>query len=206
MITDTWVITAAHCIIPFIQEPYAIHYGNVTVPREESGDFKKIRKWIQHPYFEHAEMYGREQNAARSLTKNDIGLLQVEKVPLKAFVKISALDHMSLIGHSAKYAGFGMIDLKVSENAISQPLKIADTLIVKCTAENDPQGFPNICLSPKCEKSQMAFRGDSGGPLVAGGKLVGVCSRIALQVIYTPVSPYLTWIHDTLTKATPKLP
>lgn len=212
LVTDQWVLTAAHCLTDEIQ---VVRYGNMTAPRLQA-TFKKILKMVPHPGYFLVEFDEIEFGS------NDIGMVLVEKLTINTFAAISAEDYKTLVGCSVTYAGFGYTvekDLKyiskmneVEKRSIiaqilkdqMRPLQIGEGVLHNKEATYMIK--PTLYVSPKCvNMGQTANYGDSGGPMFYRDKVIAVCSggslynpdrRSEMYGAYTPVSPFVQWIHD----------
>ncbi|XP_073964776.1 putative trypsin-6 [Choristoneura fumiferana] len=210
LITPTWVLTAGHCTPPnvdIIKNIIRVKYGDTTIPSNETKFFSIIIKTVHHPSFKHIN----------KRLYNDIGLMKIERIRNTPITKLSGTDYLAWMGLPVKYAGFGRTKLllkgeKVPKtvdviNDLEPALRMGEAVVISCKQNGGMMyGRPNICIAPRCGPHQQPYFGDSGGPLVYDGRLIGVCSgatddSFALRVplvAYTPVSPYLDWIYDTI--------
>lgn len=200
IIAPFWVLTAGHCL-PRPYQRRRIKYGDPTIPINQTKFLANVIKAFQHPSY-------------KVLFKvyNDIGLLKTEKITNPEIGKLFAIEYKSLMGFPVKYAGFGRSELlgpgELSpiinlENDSDPPLLMGEGLLISCRQDSGlSAGDPGICVAPRCGPRQHVYFGDSGGPLLLNGRIIGVAcgfGTIELPIVgFTPVSPYLDWIHDTM--------
>ncbi|KAL0849825.1 hypothetical protein ABMA28_011764 [Loxostege sticticalis] len=185
LIAHDWVLTAAHCMNPDIK---LVRYGNMSIPRNESQSFKEIVKMIPHPSYRLTNIHGMD----------DIGLIMIQKIQM-AVGKLSAIDSKTIQGMKARYAGFGFSTTNISAYDTA-PLQLGEGLVVNCpTMSNYRAHGPHLCIVPTCSRKDEGWAaGDSGGPIFFDGKIIAVISARDQIGIFTPVSPYLDWIRDTM--------
>uniref|UniRef100_A0A2A4JZ68 Peptidase S1 domain-containing protein n=1 Tax=Heliothis virescens TaxID=7102 RepID=A0A2A4JZ68_HELVI len=190
LIASNWVITAAHCL----SSATHIQYGDMTVPFEDT-KFKRAILLTEQP------------PSSNSLGP-DLGLIYISAVPMKEYAMISAVDYKVIQGHAIEFAGFGFTQKEWSKDIEKifkmdqvRPLQIGFGLATACDINGYKLG-PFLCVAPKCsDKEQVTLPGDPGGPLFHDEKVAAV--HIGSQTMtsiryYTPLSPYLTWIHSVI--------
>lgn len=201
LIAPNWVLTAAHCINPALDR---IRYCNFESMSEAPGCHSTVLKNIIYPTFQYEngikELFG-------EIVKNDIALLFVETVTLEKYGSVSAVDYGSLIGRSVLYVGLGRTyddSMAVSKKIIVKDRikkrQVGKGLVVSCNGVRAVG--PTLCLAATCSKrTQRLAIGDSGGPMLFKGKIAGVgcCYYTGEEFRYTAVSPFLDWLHNTMT-------
>ncbi|XP_068626342.1 chymotrypsin-1-like [Battus philenor] len=223
-LTATWAITAAHCITDlsayYIEDHYTevklvIRYGHVDSSTWTNNTFSDVITTVPHPLYIIAD--GTLNNYF--VLRNDIGLVQTTPMHLISYIKLSAVDYLSLYGQEAIFAGFGITTEKLPEGKIvtdtlqlRKPLQILSVMITKCVKGLNIR--PSVCLAPRCGHTVTVCGGDSGGPLIhpsgiAGvlsiGPVAGHCLNIPKSSVHyaggiIPISPYIEWIHSYVMK------
>ncbi|XP_068626394.1 trypsin eta-like [Battus philenor] len=221
-LTATWAVTAAHCITdlsnhflgdPWTEEKLIVRYGHVDNSVWMNDTFSDVISTVPHPLYTYT--YGMYN--VKSLSENDIGLVETTSMPLKRFIKLSAVDYMSMYGHEAVIAGYGLTTKRLPGGKIitddtlqlRKPLQVLSVMITKCSEYE--QLLPSLCLAPRCGHTVIACGGDSGGPLIHSSGISGVlslaegsgyCLHEAPKVVghqvgvMTPISPYIEWIYS----------
>ncbi|XP_014217157.1 serine protease nudel-like [Copidosoma floridanum] len=204
VLTQSWVLTAAHCMVGYIYYYYEIEVG---VPRRFSFPATlQIRRPICikiHPQY----------NA--DLIKNDIALLQLnEPLNYNSWVRPILLpksDVGQFKGQPAPETICTAVGWGATWEGGPDPdeLQEVDVPIAKCTRKEDKISS-KICAG-YVEGGKDACQGDSGGPLfcrvsesndtwyIAGIVSYGIgCARPKELGVYTKVSYYVKWINDTM--------
>ncbi|CAK1579659.1 unnamed protein product [Parnassius mnemosyne] len=204
-LSSRWVLTAAHCLLfPLLSFnlKVVIRYGKGFDPQRTNHSFSDVLQAIKHPLYRKHE--------------NDIGLIQVTPMSIENYMKISAVDYLSILGHEAVIAGFGITNVtlsggKIERNdtlALKKPLQVLKVLIYKC-----PEYYftSSYCLAKRCGHQVTVCRGDSGGPLIHSSGIAGILflgERTAdcldqipktstnIAGIALPISPYIEWIYS----------
>lgn len=210
LISTNWVLTAAHCTSNL---RLVVRYGNMTVPSNETQYFSEILKTVHHPNFR-----------LIPFIRNDISLLKIKNLMIDVGI-LSAVEFNTLTGLAVSYAGFGLINQmkrqkgrdiwKQAAHDMTKPLQIGHGVVCRCPSFGLPAmvkpGYRSntwvrhmvLCVWPKCSSGQHGpYLGDSGGPLLLDGKIIAVISGgvPGLYSVWTPVSPYLGWIRDTVNR------
>ncbi|CAD7093259.1 unnamed protein product [Hermetia illucens] len=194
IITETHVLTAAHCMD-------AIDYNRVSVVVGTSTRLQGGRRHLIETFVNHAEY--------KKLETNDISVIKVkEPFVLGPKVKLIEFRSMKRIG--------GNVRVRLSGWGYTAPL-ITITLpnglrtINLKTLSNDEcrrVGY-NVTNAEICTSSGFmkgACMGDSGGPLVNAARtlVIGVVSYgsricgIGLPEVYTRVSEFVSWIEEQI--------
>lgn len=195
LIQRNWVITAAHCLI---DENVTVSYGN-TISRQLAITVK-VLKHIKHP------QYKMIRNKEHWSVTNDIGLIEVENIPINPLAKLSSTDYKEFIESPVVFAGYGFMwlqrtvdstDLMRQIEAIdSTPLLVGHGETIECKLE--VVWHPSICAYAKLEMRRIT---DPGGPLIHNGTIIGIFSGSSGdKLVYVPVSLYLIWIRHVMLK------
>lgn len=213
-VAPEWSLTAAHCAEGLldrlkiienkdnVRARGLIRYGAVNDVLNHTSDIIKL---ISHPSY-----------VKEPVLMNDIALAKTNRIIMKNYGKISAVDYKTLIGLKAKIVGFGDMNMTIDNKQIIQhtfffqkPLQVMNVVINTCEEILKKRINPAICLAPPCQIQTAVCPGDSGGPLLQGNKIVGVNSLgpvvdcqgrpkeepySFLVGLITPVSPFLDWI------------
>lgn len=191
-IHQRWVLTTAHC-----RQAIYVQYGDMTIPRLNITKLSTIIKYLVHPNFQEYHYFPKHVRVY-----NDLGLLWVEKLPL-TYMPLSGLDYGTIRGIPVTYVGVGVSNrsemLSYDNTEIRQ---IGQGVVSSCKdVVKHLFTFPKLCVSSRCKVKQSALPGDSGGPLILDKKIVGITIAILYDLritVFTPVSPYLTWITHTM--------
>ncbi|CAG4973532.1 unnamed protein product [Parnassius apollo] len=204
-LSSTWVLTAAHCLVSWLQSfkvKFVIRYGKGFDPQRTNHFFSDVLHTIKHPLYRNNE--------------NDIGLMQVTPMRIANYMKISAVDYLSILGHEADIAGFGVTTLnlpgvKIETNdtlVLRKPLQVLKVLIYKCPEHYFTNSY---CLARRCGHRVTACGGDSGGPLIHTSGIAGILTlgektadcldHVAKKStnvagIALPISWYIEWIYS----------
>jgi secreted trypsin-like serine protease len=202
LLSDRWVVTAAHCVTPNPQ-PDTVKVLSGTNFLATGGKESTIEKIIVHP------------NWDRPTFKNDVALLKLSQ-PLAGAVPIqvvtSATAPLAGPGILATVAGWG---LTRESGQISNVLRHVGVQIVSNPVCNGPQSYSgSITDEMFCagfvEGGKDSCQGDSGGPFMVfsgqgGFLLAGVvswgegCARPNKFGVYTRLWIYSDWIKQQMT-------
>ena len=199
LISDRWVVSAAHCYIDAglgqrSPQDVALVLGTPDLNNITSQNVSLVSRIIIHPQYN------------RGLNLNDIALLELaEPVSLQPITLPSTSNPVPNDGENSTVAGWGVL----SETGVpSSLLQEADLPIVSTNAcqslyGNIINGSAHLCAGG--QQTDACF-GDSGGPLFVsrGDQVVqaGVvsfgfgCARPGLPAVYTRASTYFDWISS----------
>lgn len=184
VIAENWVLSAGHCVFKMDLENLYIIHTNFTVSSAVSKLYSKVRFYFIHPPYRRGRI--------------DVSLLLVDKLGINSIARLSAVDHITMVGLPVTYVGGGMTN-KSGDDQL-RPLQVGEAGIVRC---NDirVQAYA-ICLVSVCgKKDHSPWFGDSGGPLLYEGQIIGVCSgKVRTQDVYrySAVSPHMDWIFRVM--------
>ncbi|XP_055903826.1 chymotrypsin-2-like [Eupeodes corollae] len=198
IISNKWILTAAHCVQGKRPSSISIQYG-VTVISSSGPNVATVKKIIVH------ENYSPINNYA-----DDIALLQLEgrlsindktigqlKLPKQGF-EVPADDMGTLIGWGLEKTG-GVIQ----KNLQQVQLKIYSD--EECNKRHEGMTTVHQICGGVDEGGKGQCSGDSGGPLIYDGYQVGIvswsvkpCTIAPYPGVYTKVSHYINWIMDKI--------
>ncbi|XP_037359056.1 mast cell protease 8-like [Talpa occidentalis] len=192
LVQDNFVLTAAHCE----GREMTVMMGAHNIKKKENN--RQVIRVIQT--FPHKD-YDAETHI------NDIMLLKLKKkVQLTKTVKPIALPRPRdwvKPGRVCSVAGWGeMADGNFPDTLQEADLKVQAEKTCKDLFPNDYNNTIQLCVGkPKSKKATAS--GDSGGPLVCKGVVQGIVSYAyqspeLLPQVFTRISNFLPWIHETM--------
>jgi secreted trypsin-like serine protease len=214
LLSERWIITAAHCAD--VSDTTYVAAGIIDLDKALSGEVAKVEQWYIHPAFD------------SNTFNNDIALLKLEE-PLKlancgetciAIDTVTADNEADLMFENATTIISGWGNRDNSEGADDYPtiLHFAEVYITSCegTGYSDVDVYPNYPITSNmfcagtADFSRDTCQGDSGGPLVVFDTdqtplLGGItswgegCAIANFPGVYTRLSMYKAWIDTTIT-------
>ncbi|TMW46763.1 hypothetical protein DOY81_008156 [Sarcophaga bullata] len=210
LISERFVITAAHCTNITGQQPDKVRIGDLNLKIEENylePQIREIKRIYVHPNYKTTSFY------------DDIALLELsEEVELTEFVRPIRLWTEATIPFTTAYAmGYGATDF--ARERTNRLTNLNMTLVPNdvCNRQmpKTPETERGIIESQICaqdfELNRDTCQGDSGGPLQLNIKgkrrqnrlhyqLIGITSyglfcRSSYPSVYTRVYSYLDWIE-----------
>ncbi|MDD1517588.1 MULTISPECIES: serine protease [Bradyrhizobium] len=157
IISDQWVVTAAHCVATMIGVQQYISVGAGSIDLNELEEFDLDEIWV-HPKYNASSM------------DYDFALLKIRSSFAEREIPVvsRADDQLINVGDVAVITGWG-VD---ASGAIQRILKKADVKVIERTDCNDADSYDGkitgrmICLGLKAG-GKDACQGDSGGPALA---------------------------------------
>ncbi|WP_268776154.1 serine protease, partial [Staphylococcus haemolyticus] len=154
----------------------------------------------------HSERVIVHEDYDRYRFQHDIGLIRVsEKIEFTETVQpipVSVNDNFKR-EYPAKLSGWGSTWVGSALPDKLQELELMVITMAKCKDYHEVVSEGHICTLTKI--GEGACHGDSGGPLTAEGQLIGLvsfgrpCAR-GHPDVFTRVSFYVDWIHETVQK------
>lgn len=191
LVSERWVVTAAHCVASDIQ-PYQIQVRVGSDDRSSGGSLVGASHIVIHPYY------------SGSAGPYDIAMVRLAQTVRHAPVTMSTSSPQA--GTSTRLLGWGQTCNTYRCDNGSQYLKELDTQVIRdsyCSAGFDSSS--ELCIVGDTE--QTACYGDSGGPAIVAGQdgwiLIGATSRAGGNnstcgadgsVIYTDIAAHHAWI------------
>uniref|UniRef100_A0A2K5SDV6 trypsin n=1 Tax=Cebus imitator TaxID=2715852 RepID=A0A2K5SDV6_CEBIM len=194
LISNQWVVSAAHCYKSRIQIRLGEHNIEVIEGNEQ---FINAAKIIRHPNYNSATM------------DNDIMLIKLNSAAtINARVSTISLPRScAATGTQCLISGWGNTLSSGSKSNYPDLLQCLKAPILSDTACRT--AYPGeittnmICLG-FLEGGKDSCQGDSGGPVVCNGELQGVvswgygCAQKNRPGVYTKVCNYVKWIQQTI--------
>lgn len=207
LISDTHVITAAHCVDKFKSADLRVRVGEYSFEHEgETADetFKvasmKIHKDWQDKTFE-----------------NDIAILKLDGTATRS-ASVSPIclpsAHEQFTDKRARVIGWGATSFAGASSSVLQEVEVRVWNNKHC-AKNYAEMGRMVLKTMLCaaEKKKDSCQGDSGGPLnclnpeTKSWELCGIvswgaeCADPDLPGVYTRVTKYLSWIKNVIDRA-----
>ncbi|KAJ8923479.1 hypothetical protein NQ315_010057, partial [Exocentrus adspersus] len=210
LISDRFVLTAAHCTSTRFGPPTLIRLGDLDLSTSSDGlehqDYD-IEKILRHPDYRYPLKY------------HDIALIKtIQTVEFTKFIRPACLFTNKMIQQPSGVAtGWGKTDFAAenSDKLMKVTLNIYNRDRCQKTYQNDknlPRGIVSsmLCVG-ELQGGKDTCQGDSGGPLLiteAGNQckfyIIGVtsfgksCGQVNTPAVYTKISSYIDWIERTI--------
>ncbi|XP_050323518.1 trypsin alpha-like [Bactrocera neohumeralis] len=198
VISEYWVLTAAHCVYGNVSKRHAVRAGSNQF--KSGGQLRIVNRVLYHGGYN------------PKTSANDIALLRTSK-PFKfnSNVKAVRLATNNKEPNSYFISGWGTI----SEGA-ARPTKylrgVNVNRVKKRSCTSSYRGISQITNKQLCASAtkQDSCQGDSGGALTSQGTQYGVvsfgygCARAGYPGVYTKVSAYKDWITGVTRSLNPK--
>ncbi|XP_062847079.1 trypsin-1 isoform X2 [Trichomycterus rosablanca] len=194
LISNLWVVSAAHCYKSRIEVRLGEH--NIAVS-EGTEQFISSATVIRHPSYSSSNL------------NNDIMLIKLSRAAsLNSYVKTVALpSSCASSGTTCLISGWG--------NTLSSGTYYPDRLMclnapilsdTTCKNAYPGQITSNMFCAGFMEGGKDSCQGDSGGPVVCNGQLQGIvswgygCAQRNKPGVYAKVCNYTSWIRDTMSR------
>jgi len=213
LISERFVLTAAHCVNTSFGDPVVVRLGEYNIERDNDGadpeDFG-VQRVIVHP------------NYLKAFKYNDIALLRLNRdVRFNKFIRPACLPTDNNIRGRPIATGWGRTDFvgRQSEILMKVALNVIDNR--QCNTYYNSNGpaaasfasgiVDTMLCAGYVEGGRDTCLGDSGGPLTTTKKenpcihyVVGItsfgkiCAAPKSPGVYTRVIKYLNWIEKTI--------
>ncbi|XP_041490685.1 trypsin V-A-like [Microtus oregoni] len=193
LITDQWVLSAAHCYSPKIQ----VRLGEHNIHELEGGEqFIDAAKIIPHPDY------------SKWTIDNDIMLIKL-KSPATLNSQVSTIplpECCPSADMECLVSGWGLLKSAAEIPSLLQCLDAPVLSDSVCRKAYPGRITSNMFCLGFLEGGKDSCQMDSGGPVVCNGKLQGVvswgdgCAQKGKPGVYTKVCNYLNWIHQTISE------
>ncbi|XP_042363818.1 chymotrypsin-like protease CTRL-1 [Plectropomus leopardus] len=208
LISDLWVLTAAHCIIVNRIDAWTLYIGRETQAGPNTHEVSHtVSQVIIHPDYNN------------TLFNNDIALMQLSSpVTFTNYIRPICLASNSSQFHNATLCwatGWGRLK-KDEPLPANRPLQEVQVPVIgnnQCACNYIPETDANITGKMICagQENKGVCQGDSGGPLQckqgekwvqAGTTSFGVpCALADFPEVFARVSEFQTWIMDQVAGA-----
>ncbi|CAG9822920.1 unnamed protein product [Phaedon cochleariae] len=196
LISDTWVVTAAHCIFEGYSDTENLNIRVGSSEWSAEGKLHYVKRYITHPQYNITTM------------DNDIALLELAvPVDFNESVRPARLPvagqeipdnaQLTITGWGASYVG-GHNEYTLQ--AVTIPtvnINVCQSAITNDTITNNM-----FCAGLIGVGGKDSCQGDSGGPAVIDGQVVGIvswgysCADPEYPGIYAKVSAFRDWISE----------
>ncbi|XP_046736395.1 trypsin-1-like isoform X1 [Diprion similis] len=200
VISETFVITAAHCVLGRLPDGVIVVAGTNDIT-EGQGIIRNVQRINTHEGYDPRDAY-----------RNDIALLKLAepllKVPnLVGYIQLPSSCQTLTTGDVAVVSGWGRIQEGGQSPKLLQrvAIEISDQEYCKVIYQktfNMEVDDTQVCADVP-DGGKGSCHGDSGGPLTVNGELTGLvswangCAREGYPTVYTRVSEFLDWIEKT---------
>ncbi|XP_012286850.1 trypsin-7 [Orussus abietinus] len=194
ILSEKWVITAAHCVKGPFARNFSVKVGSSNL--DAKGTVVQAEQIIIHESYD------------KNLSDFDIALIRLES-PLTLNDHVSPISLPSLTeryssGTVATVTGWGAMR---SNGKLSNQLRTVSVPLVSRTECSSLYGKQLITERMLCAGyvrtgGKDSCQGDSGGPLVQNGKLIGIvswgmgCAEPYYPGVYTRVAAMRSWISQ----------
>ncbi|XP_039991608.1 tryptase [Xiphias gladius] len=203
LISDQWVLTAAHCIITQSVSPWTLHFGRETQSGPNVHEVNRtVSQIIVHPDYNNTYL------------NNDIALMKLRSpVAFTDYIRPVCLASSASQFYNSTpcwATGWGRLGKDEPMEAFETLQEVQIPVIghKQCSCSYNTQTIANISDNMICagQENKGACQGDSGGPLqckqgsvwiLAGVTSFGVpCALAGYPEVYARVSQFQTWIKD----------
>ncbi|XP_066121358.1 kallikrein-14 isoform X1 [Saccopteryx bilineata] len=193
LLSDRWVITAAHCSRLILR----VALGKHNVRRQEATQqVLRVVRQVPHP------QYNPQTN------DNDLMLLQLERPARlgRAVRPIPVARSCASPETTCRVSGWGTTSSPIARypNTL-QCVDINITSRQQCQEAYSQTITPGMVCAGVLQGGRDSCQGDSGGPLVCRGQLQGLvswgmerCALAGYPGVYTNLCQYYTWIQQTM--------
>ncbi|KAJ8667871.1 hypothetical protein QAD02_009534 [Eretmocerus hayati] len=194
IISDEWIITAAHCVKGVVDSYLKVKAGSTLV--NGRGQVSRVRRVFIH------------DNYSSRSSDFDIAIIRLERRLLfnrrVSPINLPEPDDIFSSGDRVLVTGWGATE---SSGPSSDQLRAVEVPLVSSHQCQEQYTTRRITLRMICagfigKGGKDACQGDSGGPLVQGGKLVGIvswgygCAEPSYPGVYTRITALRSWISE----------
>uniref|UniRef100_A0A3P8V1S9 Coagulation factor IX n=1 Tax=Cynoglossus semilaevis TaxID=244447 RepID=A0A3P8V1S9_CYNSE len=203
ILSQSWVITAAHCLVE-IEEEFIVRIGeyNILIQEDTEQDFEVLEKHVNPLY-----------DADESLYNHDIALLHL-KTPITFSTTVRPIcigpqaftEALITTSSPATVSGWGRMRYMGATSNTLQKVEIPVVDRTDCTHSSSTKISHSMFCAGYNNVAKDACQGDSGGPhanrihdtwfltgIVSWGE---ECAKDGKYGVYTRVSLYYNWINQ----------
>ncbi|KAK4311205.1 hypothetical protein Pmani_017268 [Petrolisthes manimaculis] len=207
LVSDTFLITAAHCIkrVTMSRVEIVLGHYNKTNLREASRASRKVGAWWAHPDFD------------RRSYNNDIGVIKLDTpVVMNKYISPVCLPNLSATetyaGKTGIVAGWGRLEENGEPAKVLREVRVPIMTNSECkTKKYKPHEITDTMMCAGYDTGKIdACQGDSGGPLLYSNgtniQVIGIvswgqgCAREKYPGVYTRISAYWDFINSHIYK------
>ncbi|KAM9036919.1 kallikrein-7 [Sarcophilus harrisii] len=196
LVSPFWVLTAAHCMMPY----YNVHLGKHNLRgRERGSQVIQASKSYRHPQY------------STVTHVNDIMLIKLSRpVRMRSNIKAATLpSKCTSPGATCTVSGWGT----TTSPTVTYPEKLQCTDVNIISTSECKKVYKDLLkesmlCAGKAGSKTNACNGDSGGPLVCDGVLQGLvswgtfpCGQPNDPGVYTEVCKFMPWIRKTMRRS-----
>lgn len=208
LITNEWVLTAAHCLLTTVTSIYTLYMGRLTQFGSNLNEVNRtVSQIIIHPDFNN------------SLFNNDIALMKLSSpVVFTNYIRPICLASNASLFHNSTLCwatGWGRITANetLQGDQILQEVQVPVIGNNQCACQFIPEAAANITNGMICagQENRGICQGDSGGPLqckqgsawIQAGisSFVVPCATGTFPDVFARVSAFQTWIESHVPNA-----
>ncbi|XP_047519481.1 trypsin delta-like [Pieris napi] len=198
VVTDIWILTAAHCFESFKANDLSVRVGSSW--RTHGGEMYDVKESYMHPQYDTKQFV------------NDVGLLRLYSTLRFSSrvlpILLAARDSRLPANQMAIVSGWGDMKENGQSPKFLQSASIRTIVMKLCRQSGVSHPASMFCAGSFTQPSPDSCQGDSGGPIVSEGLLIGAvswgtgCARGNFPGVYTRLSDpgIWDWINGHLTK------
>jgi trypsin len=194
LISETWVVTAAHCCDGQSASRLAVAVGNHRLNTDDADQENiPLKRIVMHPAYDSSDI------------SNDICMLELEHAATfgdhVAAIALPMSNEEYDAGTKCQVTGWGTTS---AGGSIANTLRKVTVPVVSDDDCNDSYSgdiFDSMICAGLDEGGKDSCQGDSGGPFMCGNQLSGIvswgygCAEAGYPGVYTQTSYFVDWIN-----------